>query len=97
MIICQRSNTTNENLNLLGDLELILGLHAILFYLDNVHTLINSTQSHDVLVCDFINVVNSGQLQFYRLYNDPYNKFNDFNFDEVNVLETFTNKNLSMN
>jgi hypothetical protein len=69
-----------------------LGLHAIVSLLDNVHTLIKSTQFHDVFVCDFINVVKSGQLQFYQLYNDPYNKFDDPDFDESNVLEI-----LSMN
>jgi hypothetical protein len=62
MIICQRSNTTNENLNFLCDLELFLGLHAIFSLLDNVHTLIKSTQSHDVFVCDFINGMKIGQL-----------------------------------
>jgi hypothetical protein len=29
-----------------------------------------------------------------KLYSDTYNKFNDPAFDELNVFETFTNKNL---
>lgn len=44
------------------ELELILGLHAIFSLLENVHTLIKSTQFHDVFVCDFINVVKIDQL-----------------------------------
>jgi hypothetical protein len=60
MIICQRSNTTNENFSFLCELELIFGLHAIFSLLENVHALIKSTQSHDVFVCDFINVMKIG-------------------------------------
>ncbi len=35
-----RSNTIVKNMNLLCDLELVLGLHAILSLLDSVHTFI---------------------------------------------------------
>jgi len=52
-----RNNTTIENLSLLCDLELILRLHAILSFLNSIHTLIKLTQSHDVFVCDFIDMV----------------------------------------
>ncbi len=51
------SNTITKNMNLLFDLELILGLHAILLLLDFVHTFIKLAQSHDVFVCDFIDMV----------------------------------------
>jgi hypothetical protein len=53
-----KNNTTIKNLSLLCDLELILGLHAILSLLDCVHTLIKFAQSCNIFVCDFIDVVN---------------------------------------
>jgi hypothetical protein len=31
------------------------------------------------------------------LYNDPYNKYDDHTFDELNVLETFNSKYVPMN
>jgi hypothetical protein len=84
-------NITNKNLNFFCDLELILGLHAILPLLDYVRTLIKFAQSHNMFNCNVINTMKIYQL---KLYNDPYNKFNDPAFDEFNVFETFTNKNL---
>jgi hypothetical protein len=35
-----RSNTSNDNLSLPYDLEIIWGLHAIMSFLDCVHTVI---------------------------------------------------------
>jgi hypothetical protein len=52
-----RNNTTTENLNLICDLELILVLHAVLPFLNSMHTLIKLAQSHNVFVCDFIDMV----------------------------------------
>jgi len=86
-----KNSIANENLNFLRDLELILGLHAILPLLDYVRTLIKFAQSHNMFICDVIDVVKIYQLKFY---NDPYNIFDDPTFDELNVFETFTNKNL---
>jgi hypothetical protein len=86
-----RNNIAIENLNLLCDLELIFGLHTILPLLKCMHTLIKFAQFHNVFVCE-----NLPTITFYQLYNDPYNKFNDPLFDELKVLETFTNKNLLM-
>jgi len=47
------------------DLELILGLHAILLLLDCVHNLIKFAQFHDVFMCDFINAMKMCRLKFY--------------------------------
>jgi hypothetical protein len=46
-----------ENLSLFCDLELILGLHAILPLLDYMHALIKLAKSCHVFVYDFIDVV----------------------------------------
>ncbi len=46
-----------KNLNVLCDLELILGLHAILPLLDYVCTLIKFAQSHNMFVCDVIDAM----------------------------------------
>ncbi len=91
-----RNNTTNENLNLIYDLELIVGLHAILPLLYYVHILIKFSQSRNMFVCDFTKAMKICHLEFYILYNDPYIKFDDPSFDDLNVLKTFTNENLSM-
>jgi len=91
-----RNNTTNENLNLIYNLELILGLHVVLPFLDYVHILIKFAQFRNMFVCDFINAMKICHLKFYLFYNDPYIKFDDPSFNELNVLETFTNDNLSM-
>jgi len=49
-------------------------------------------------MCNFIDVVKYFQLKFYStLYNDPYNKYDDIAFDELNVFETFNNKYVPMN
>ncbi len=91
-----RNNIASENLSFFCQLVLILGLHVSFPLLDSVHTLIEFAQCCDVLMCDFINVVKIFQLEFYQLYNDSHNQFDDLTFDEQNVLETFTNKNLLM-
>jgi hypothetical protein len=54
---CFKNNIANEKLNLLLELELILGLHAILPLLDYVRTLIKFAQSHNMFICDVIDVV----------------------------------------
>ncbi len=78
-------------------MELIVVLHAILPLLYYVHILIKFTQSRNMFICDFINAMKKFHLEFYILYNDPCIKFDDLSFDELNVLETFTNDNLSLN
>jgi len=90
------NNIVAINLSLFCDLELILGLHAILPFLDFVHTLIKLTQSHDVFICDFVNTVKVCQLDLYYFYFDPYTKFEDLAFDELKTLESLTSKNLPM-
>jgi hypothetical protein len=41
-----------------------------------------------------VEVVKVAQQKFYRLYFDPYVKFEDTTFDNFNVIETLTNFNV---
>jgi hypothetical protein len=59
------NSVVNENLSLLCDLELIMGMLTILPLLDCVHSLIKFAQSHDVFMGDFINAVKMCQLELY--------------------------------
>jgi hypothetical protein len=58
-------STKNEvalkNLNVLCDIDLILGFPCILPLLDIVHMLIKIAQGRNVFVCDFVNDVKSVQ------------------------------------
>jgi hypothetical protein len=63
-----RNNIVAINLNLFCDLELIIGLHVILPFLDFMHTLVKLTQSCDVFVCEFVDMVKVCQLDLYYFY-----------------------------
>ncbi len=54
-----------------------------------MHTLIKLTQSCDVFICEFVDMVKVCQLDFYYFYFDPYAKFDDLVFDEPKTLESF--------
>jgi hypothetical protein len=60
-----------SNLQKLLDLELILGLHYILLFLELVHTLIKYAQGRDVYTCDFVEEVKMWRTKLYELYIDP--------------------------
>ncbi len=90
----QRNDVARKNQNSLCDVEVILGLHCIFPLLECVHALIKVAQIKDVFVCNFVEVVKVAQQEFYRLYCDPYAKFEDPTFDNFNVIETLTNSNL---
>jgi hypothetical protein len=70
-----------------------MGLHVNFPFLDLVYVLIKLAQSHDVFVCNFIDVAKVCQLELYNLYFDSYTKFDDV-FDELNVLEKLISKNM---
>jgi hypothetical protein len=59
------NNAPNDNLSLLCNLELIMGLLTILLLLDCVHSLIKFAQSCDVFVGNFINAMKMCQLELY--------------------------------
>jgi len=92
-----RNNIVAINLSLFCDLELIIGLHVILPFLDFMHTLVKLTQSCDVFVCEFVDMVKVCQLDLYYFYFNPYTKFDDLTFEEPKTLESFNSKNLPMN
>jgi type VI protein secretion system component VasK len=79
------------------DVEFILGLPYIFPLLECVHTLIKIVQGKDVFVCDFVESVKQAQQKLYKLYCDPYTRFNDQTFDDFNAIETLTNDALPMN
>jgi hypothetical protein len=86
-----------RNLNVMCDVEFILGLPCILPLFKCVHMLIKIAQCRDVFVCDFVEGIKLAQHKLYRLYCDPYIKFDDPTFDDFNAIETFTNDVLPMN
>ncbi len=47
-------------------------------------------------LCDFVEHVKFVQHKFYRLYCDPYKRFNDLTFDNFNAIETADNENIPM-
>jgi hypothetical protein len=76
------NNIARDNSSLLYDLELILSLHGILPLLDCVHALIKLAHFHE--------------LKLHHFYYDLYNIYFDPTFDELNVLNMPTKKNMSM-
>jgi hypothetical protein len=65
-----KNDTTNKNLNVLCDVELILGLPCLLPLLECVHKFIKIVHSWDVFVCNLLEVVKLAQLELYKLYCD---------------------------
>ncbi len=61
-----------------------------------VHALIKIAHNRNIFVCNFANFVKVTQQKFYRLYCDPYVKFEDLTSNDFNAIETLTNNNLSM-
>lgn len=45
-------------------------------------------------MCDFIDIIKVYQAKLYQFYTNPYTKFNDSTFDELNDFEMFVDKNL---
>ncbi len=78
------------------DVELILGLTCILPLLRCVHMLIKIVQGRDIFVCDFVESIKQAQQDLYKLYCDPYTKFDEPAIDDFNVIETLTNDALPM-
>jgi hypothetical protein len=53
-------------------------------------------QGKHVFVCDFVESVKRAQQELYKLYCDPYIRFDDLAFDDFNVIEMFINDALPM-
>jgi hypothetical protein len=91
-----KNDQTLRNLNAMCDVELILGLTCIFPLLQCVHMFIKIVQGRDVFVCDFAKSIKQAQQELYRLYCDPYIKFDDLTINDFNVIEMFTNDVLPM-
>jgi hypothetical protein len=91
-----RSDQALKNLNQICDVEVILRLFCILPLFECVHMIIKVTQGQDVFLCDFVERVKFVQHKLYRLYCDPYKRFNDLTFDNLNAIENTNNENIPM-
>lgn len=91
-----RNDQVMKNLIQMCDVEFILRLFCILPLLERVHMVIKITQGQDVFICDFVEIVKFVQHKLYRLYCDPYMKFNDLAFYNFNAIEIVDNDNLPM-
>jgi hypothetical protein len=74
-------------MNVMSNVELILGMPYILPLLECVHMLIKVAKNRNV----FVKSVKLTQPKFYKLYCDLYIFFNDLAFDDFNAIETLTN------
>jgi hypothetical protein len=50
-----------------------------------------------MFLCDFVKSVKLAQHELYRLYCDPYTRFDDPTFDDFNAIEALINDALPMN
>ncbi len=74
------------------DVELILRLLCILPSFECVHMLIKITQGRDAFMCDFVNLsIKLVQHEFYKLYYNPYTRFDDPSLDDFNTIKTLIN------
>jgi hypothetical protein len=67
-----KSDTTSKNLNVLCDMELILGLPCLLPLFECVHKLIKIAQGQDVFVCDLVEAIKLAQLELYVILSFFY-------------------------
>jgi hypothetical protein len=63
-----RMKLQKSNLQKLLDLELMIGLHYLLLFLELVHTLIKYAKGRD---CDFVEEIRMCRTKLYELYIDP--------------------------
>ncbi len=76
-----------KKLNAVCDIDFIFGFPYILPLLEIMNTLIKIAQGTNVFVYDFVNVVKLVQQELYKLYYDPYVKFEDLAFDDFNYID----------
>jgi hypothetical protein len=70
-----KTKATQDNLVLLGDLELILGLPCLLFMLEVMHIFIKFSQHRDVFIVESMDVMKLAKVELFRLYTNPYSCF----------------------
>ncbi len=91
-----KNDIANKNLNVLCDMELILGLPYLFPLLEGVHKLIKIAQGWDVFVCNLVEVVKLAQLELYKLYCHSFTKFKNAAFDDFNAIGNLTNATMPM-
>jgi hypothetical protein len=91
-----KSKHVRNNLDLLCDLELVLGLPCILPMLEVVHTLIKYAQRWDVFICEFLDIMKLAEVELYQLYVDPLCKYDDLAFNDFLVVHEQCNELLPL-
>lgn len=94
-------NAKNEvalkSLNMLCNIEFILGIPCIFPLFEIMHMLIKIAQGKNVFVYDFMDFKKLVQQKLYKFYCDPYAKFEYLVVDDFNSIESLTSQALSMN
>jgi hypothetical protein len=81
-----KTKAAQNNLVLLGDPELILGLPCSLFMLEVMQIFIKFAQHWDVFIVEFVDVVKLAKAELFHLYIDSYSYFEGPTFDAFNSL-----------
>ncbi len=86
-----RSKSTCDNLELLCDCELILGLPCLMPMMKVVHTFIKYVQCINDFIMNFMNVVNLGKVYLFCLYTNSLSNFDYYLFDDFTKVVEFSN------
>jgi len=93
-----KNEVATKNPNVLCDMELILGRPFIMPLFECVHTLIKFSQVKGVFVYNFMDVIKMAQHELFKLYYNPFTKYENPTFYEFNhSILTLTNGTFSMN
>jgi hypothetical protein len=86
-----------KSLNVLCNIEFILGIPCIFPLFEIMHMLIKIAQGRKVFVYDFVRSIKLVQHKLYNFYCDPYAKIEDLIVNDFNSIESLTSQALSMN
>jgi hypothetical protein len=70
-----KSKTTQNNLGLFNDLELIFGLPYLLPMFEVLHILIKFAQCWDDFIVEFMDAIKLANVELFKLYTYPYSRF----------------------
>jgi len=84
-----------SNLCLMTNVKMLLGLNAIMPLLEEVHSLIKSSQLHDMFVCDFIAIVKICEIDVYMMYYDNHYYFQGDMFENFHAFINNVHKRMS--
>jgi hypothetical protein len=86
-----------KSLNVLCNIEFILGIPCIFPMFEIMHMLIKIAQGRNVFVYDFVGSIKLIKHQLYNFYCDPYANFEDIVVNYFNSIESMTSQALPMN